>query len=372
MKIVAMIPARIGSKRVPKKNLRLLMGKPLISYCIEAAVQSNVFDEIYLNTDSEEFCQIAKMHNIQFYKRPEKLGSDETNNDQFADDFISNVKSDIVIQLLPTSPLISSKEIKQFVEKMISDQLETLISVESKQIACIYKKDEINFSFMEQHKSSQTMEPVYAYATVLMGWKTEIFKRNMKNFGFAYHGADSKKDFFVLNGLSTIDIDNEEDFHLAEVAMIYANSKNKSEPRFWNNKEEKEVEVPEILKKDGVMISNFLEENKMISKVKQIIKKNSQNSSWCHRVVNTENNSATIISQMPGEGNRMHHHPDWNEWWYILDGEWEWEIEGKKYKIQKDDIVFIEKNKKHKITAVGNKPAIRLAVSRQDVAHIYS
>ena len=60
-----------------------------------------------------------------------------------------------------------------------------------------------------------------------------------------------------------------------------------------------------------------------------------------------------------------------NEWWYILDGEWEWEIEGKCKKVRKGDIVFMRKNRKHKITAVGNKPAIRMAVSRADVAHIY-
>lgn len=372
MKIVAMIPARIGSKRVPKKNLRLLMGKPLISYCIEAAINSGVFDEVYLNSDSEEFLQIAEMHNINFYKRPEALGGDEINNDQFAEDFINNIKSDIVVQLLPTSPLITPEEIRDFVQKMLLEKLETLISVESKQIACIYGNKEINFSFMEEHRSSQTMQPIYAYATVLMGWKTEVFKNNMKQFGFAYHGANSKKDFFELKGLSTIDIDNEEDFHLAEVAMKYSKTKMITEPKFWNPEETKEVEVPEILKKDGIVISNFLQENQMITKIKEVIQNNDNKRSWCHRVVNTENNSATIICQMPGEGNRRHHHPDWNEWWYILDGEWEWEIEGSTYKIKKDDIVFIEKNKKHKITAIGTRPAIRLAVSRQDVAHIYS
>ena len=88
-------------------------------------------------------------------------------------------------------------------------------------------------------------------------------------------------------------------------------------------------------------------------------------------MIDTENNSATIIAQLPGEGNRLHYHPNWNEWWYIIDGEWEWEIEGKKKIIKKGDIVFMEKSKKHKITAVGNKIAIRLAVSRADVAHVY-
>ena len=74
---------------------------------------------------------------------------------------------------------------------------------------------------------------------------------------------------------------------------------------------------------------------------------------------------------MPGEGNRMHHHPDWDEWWYIVEGEWEWTIEDKPKKVVKGDVVFINRNRKHKITAVGEKMAIRLAVSRADVDHVY-
>ena len=79
----------------------------------------------------------------------------------------------------------------------------------------------------------------------------------------------------------------------------------------------------------------------------------------------------TIISQLPGEGNRRHYHPDWNEWWYIVDGEWEWEIDGQTRSVRKGEVVFMGKNRVHKITAVGSKPAIRMAVSRADVAHVY-
>ena len=79
----------------------------------------------------------------------------------------------------------------------------------------------------------------------------------------------------------------------------------------------------------------------------------------------------TIISQLPGEGNRRHYHPDWNEWWYILDGEWKWDIEGETRSIHKGEVVFMQKNREHKITAAGDKPAIRMAVSRADVAHVY-
>lgn len=135
--------------------------------------------------------------------------------------------------------------------------------------------------------------------------------------------------------------------------------------------EREETFVPTILKKDGVINNTFDKENQPISNVDEIIASYDASVSWSHRLVNTENNSATLISQLPGEGNRLHYHPEWNEWWYILKGEWVWEIEGKEHIIKKGDHVFIEKGKWHKITACGTENAIRLAVSRGDVPHIY-
>lgn len=136
-------------------------------------------------------------------------------------------------------------------------------------------------------------------------------------------------------------------------------------------KTEVEINVPTILKKDGVSANDFEHENLVITNVDAIISGQDNSKSWSYRVINTENNSATLISQLPGEGNRLHHHPDWNEWWFIVKGTWKWEIEGEEYLVRKGDIVFIEKGKIHKITAVGDEPAIRLAVSRHDVAHVY-
>lgn len=59
-------------------------------------------------------------------------------------------------------------------------------------------------------------------------------------------------------------------------------------------------------------------------------------------------------------GNRRHYHPAWNEWWYIVAGTWKWEIEGQEMFVKEGDVVFIPKLKIHKITAVGDRPAVRL------------
>jgi CMP-N-acetylneuraminic acid synthetase len=220
-KIIAMIPARIGSKRVPQKNLRMIDGQPLISYSVDSAIKSDVFDEVYINSDADIFSTIASNMGINFYRRPEYLGSDETNNDQFVSDFISKVDADILIQLLPTSPLITPEEIKGFVLSMLDGNYDTFISVVNQQIACIYDKKPINFNRLEPHISSQLMTPVQAYATVLMGWSYSSFNANMEKYGFAYHGGNSKIGYYTLKGLSEIDIDNEEDFVLAEIALKY-------------------------------------------------------------------------------------------------------------------------------------------------------
>ena len=372
MKLIAMIPARLGSTRVPRKNLRLLNGRPMISYNIETAVKSGVFDEVYVNSEADIFYSIAKQYGAKFYKRPKSLSTDSTNNDQFCIDFINNINGDILIQLLPTSPLISSSEIKGFINHMIKNDLDTLVSTLPHQIAAVYNNRPINFDIMEPHISSQDMFSVETYATVLMGWKYRNFKKNMRELGFAYHGGEGKVGYFPLKGLSAIDIDNEEDFRLAEVAMKMQMQSKFAEPEYYrDNSDNVEVVVPEILIKDGIFDSNFIEENKPLVDINKLINKYGTSSSWCHRLVNTENNSATLLAQMPGEGNRLHYHPSWSEWWYILKGKWEWDIEGKKSVVKEGDFVFIKKGSKHKITAIGDEIAIRLAVSRADVEHVY-
>lgn len=223
-KIIAIIPARLGSQRVPKKNLRLLAGKPMISYVIETALESGVFDDVYVNTEADIIGEVALKYGAKFYKRPDEFATNSSGNDEFAYDFILNTDGDILIQILPTSPLLTSDEIKSFVEEMVKKDYDTLISVIDHKIACIYEGKPVNFKLLEPHISSQLMVPVQSYATVLMGWKYKSFKRSMEKFGFAYHGSDSKIGYFPLKGLSEIDIDEEKDFQLAEVALQYKNN----------------------------------------------------------------------------------------------------------------------------------------------------
>ena len=374
MKIVAMIPARVGSKRVKNKNLRLINGKPLIEYVLETIKKLDKFDEVYINSEDEIFSGIAKKYSFKFYKRSPHLSTDKATNDEFAYDFLKNVECDVLVQILPTSPLLNEEEIISFVDHMVQNSLDTLISVEHKQIACVYQNEPINFDRLVVNPPSQTMTPVKAYATVLMGWKSSKFIENIEKLGVGYHGGTGKNDYFELKGLSTIDIDTEEDFCLAEAIILSgADARRNREPEYYSAEKEtnQEVDVPSILAKDGVKNNDLFDANKEVVNLNDVIGGMDNEVSWSKRVIDTESNSMTVISQIPGEGNRRHYHPDWNEWWYIVAGEWDWEIEGKIKKIKKGDIVFMEKNRVHKITASGSEPAIRMAVSRSDVVHVY-
>jgi len=103
------------------------------------------------------------------------------------------------------------------------------------------------------------------------------------------------------------------------------------------------------------------------------IKKDMGKGSWAVRVVYNEIFGGVLICQKPGEGNRLHYHPDTDECWVIMEGELEWYIDGVgSCRVKKDDIVLVKQGTKHLIKCVGNKPGIRFAITKPDVNHVYA
>jgi len=133
-----------------------------------------------------------------------------------------------------------------------------------------------------------------------------------------------------------------------------------------------EVDVPSILARDGISLCSFDGANQEVCNIDKIIASMPIDKSWSKTIVDSESNSVTLLAQLPGEGNRLHYHPDWNECWYILRGPWPREIEDQKKIVETGDFVFMRKGRLHKITASGEGHlSIRMAISRYDVEHIY-
>jgi quercetin dioxygenase-like cupin family protein len=93
--------------------------------------------------------------------------------------------------------------------------------------------------------------------------------------------------------------------------------------------------------------------------------------SWAVRIAYNKRYSGVVIQQQSGEGNRKHYHPHADENWVILDGEWEWWIDGQgEKKVKQNDIVLVPSNTWHQIKCI-NGPGARYAISQPDVEHVY-
>lgn len=134
--MLAIIPARGGSKGLPGKNIRPLNGKPLIQYTIEAALESKAVDHVIVSTDDLQIAEIAKMGGADVpFIRPDCLASDTASAvDVYihAVEYIMNAKNNTIkkfIVLLPTAPMRTSKHIDQAVSLFYEKKAETVISV---------------------------------------------------------------------------------------------------------------------------------------------------------------------------------------------------------------------------------------------------
>lgn len=129
MEIVAVIPARAGSKGIPNKNIRLLNGKPLIYYSIKNALESKFINEVIVSTDSKEVEVIAKQMGATVKWRESSLCGDSVTLDGVIYDAVKNLNYDYVITMQPTSPTLSVETLDAAIEYAITNDLDTVISV---------------------------------------------------------------------------------------------------------------------------------------------------------------------------------------------------------------------------------------------------
>jgi CMP-N,N'-diacetyllegionaminic acid synthase len=125
MSIVAMVPARSGSKGLPGKNLRILAGKPLIGYSLEAARQCSQIDEVFLNSDSQEYLAVGSEYGATEYLRRAELASDDCSMRDVVTDFAESLTGQgmcvsAIVVLYPTYPTRTADDIGQFVNYFIN------------------------------------------------------------------------------------------------------------------------------------------------------------------------------------------------------------------------------------------------------------
>ena len=223
-KIFAMIPARIGSQRLKKKNLALINKKPLIEYVIDSAKKTKFFNEIYINSDDIIFKKIAKKKNINFYLRNKKLGSSNVKSDDVVNDFLKNNKCDIVVWVNPIAPLQEPKEIKKVIKYFIKKKLNSLITTNKLRNHAIFKDKPLNYKIEERFSKTQDLKPVEIMVYSIMMWKSDSFiKAYKKNKKAILHG---RVGYYPVSKFSGIIVKDKMDLEIVSTILKVSRKNN--------------------------------------------------------------------------------------------------------------------------------------------------
>ena len=220
--IIAIIPARGGSKGLPKKNISPLAGKPLISYSIEAALRSKYISDVVVTSDDDDILKIAQEHDVSSIKRPYSLAQDNTKTEPVIFHTLENIteKYDIIILLQPTSPLRDEHDIDLAFEAFIESEADALISVKKPshspykaftQTKDGYLKGIINndYPFMPRQELPMSYYPNGAIYII----KTKEFLKHQSLFC-------AKTIPYEMSELKSIDIDSLDDLKYVEKNIL--------------------------------------------------------------------------------------------------------------------------------------------------------
>ena len=383
-KIVAMIPALSGGQRVPNKNLILVDGEPMINYVLRAANSANLIDEIYVNSNIEEFKKICSQNNAIFYSRKKDKGGESclmSNvsancdglrcqvHDHYICDFLNNIDCEYLIQIHTTSPLIKPETINQFIDFMISNDYDSCFSVVENYKELLIENKPLNFSFNKK-TPTQDLKPVQEVSWALSGWKKQSFlDAHNTDKSPTYNG---KVGFYPISKLESIDVDTVEDLYIAEACLSHQKRKKSVGKYFYHdNIISIERDLDTLIEEDGSPIADYASSNILKNSV-TLAKSKMGPGSWCYPVVITENDQVCLIQQVKGEGCRNHYHVTKAEWWVVMEGVFEWIIDGKEKVLAKaGDIMFLDAGVPHVITCVSETPGIRLACGAKNMEHVY-
>lgn len=229
-KIVAIIPARSGSKGLPNKNIKDLAGKPLIAHTIEAAIQCDFFDDVIVSTDSEKYAEISKKYGASVpFLRSKENSSDDADSWSVVKEVLNKLEKtfDIVVLLQPTSPFRTAENIKKALELFIDKSADTVASVSKSphpiQWCNTLPENKSLYNFISKeylNKRRQDLPQGYTLNGAIYIVKSDLIQSDINLFGENSYA-------YIMDEKSSIDIDNELNFSFAQF-MIGENNARKN------------------------------------------------------------------------------------------------------------------------------------------------
>jgi len=217
LKIVSLIPARGGSKRIPLKNIKSLNGKPLLSYVVEASLHSSV-DETWVSTDSSLIKKVALKYGAKVIDRPPEYATDYSPSEDVIMHFLMHNECDAIVLIEPTHPFLTSDDINAAIDVFFSGDYDSLVALEHKKFF-LWQIDKdiaypMNYNYRRRPRM-QDFDGCYVETGGLWITKADAFKAS----GSRLSGCIG---YYILPHFS-IDIDDIVDFRIAECMMNFKN-----------------------------------------------------------------------------------------------------------------------------------------------------
>ncbi len=219
--IVAIIPARAGSKGLKNKNIIDLCGKPLMAYSIEAALKAEVFSRVIVSTDSERYAEIAKDYGAEVMMRDEELASDTATTYMVVENILKKMGDiDYFVLLQPTSPLRNEEHIREAVQ-LFEEKLEKfdfLASVKEAEHASVLVRpieEDMSLKHFDTDFSTYRRQGYKEYSPngAIFIAKPDAYLEQKHFFGERSVG-------YIMDKYSSADIDDQIDYELAKVLMM--------------------------------------------------------------------------------------------------------------------------------------------------------
>ncbi|HSI78263.1 MAG TPA: pseudaminic acid cytidylyltransferase [Lunatimonas sp.] len=229
MNSICIIPARGGSKRIPRKNIKDFMGKPIIAYSIAAAVESGLFDEVMVSTDDAEIAQVALKFGAKVpFKRSAENSNDYATTADVLEEVIVNYKRaglefSHACCLYPTAPFVTPEYLKEGENMLLDPEVVSVFPVVKFDYPIWRGLKKMESGGMEMvwkehlNSRSQDLQPVYHDAGQWYWFKVEKFLSSKTVFSDNSKGVE-------ITSLEVQDIDTEHDWQLAELKYGYLQS----------------------------------------------------------------------------------------------------------------------------------------------------
>lgn len=229
MKVLGIIPARGGSKGLRDKNIRSLLGKPVIYYTIKHALNSKVIDKVVVSTENAKIAKIAERYGAQVIKRPKELATDKAPIELSLRHVVKYLERrgylpDFIVLLLANVPLRGEGIIEKAVNYLIETRADSVLSF--KEVGKFHPewmfrldKDKRIVSFMESKVfRRQDLSPLYIHDGAVVVIKRDVLMRTEGKSGlYSFMGEDIRG--IVQDGYHTVDIDSLLDLEVAKVLL---------------------------------------------------------------------------------------------------------------------------------------------------------